>query len=78
MANYQKKILTIQQVQAFIDAGMAVSDIVGAKNSMETIGYYRLRGYCFHKLSTVSLEIARSSDVFWNIIKDNKKSKSWQ
>jgi abortive infection bacteriophage resistance protein len=50
VTNYQKKILTIQQqIQAFIDAGMGVSDMVGAKNAMETIGYYRLRGYCFHK-----------------------------
>jgi hypothetical protein len=32
----------------------------------------------WQNLSTVSLDIARSSDVFWNIIKDNKKSKSWK
>jgi abortive infection bacteriophage resistance protein len=63
MANYQKKILTIQQqVQAFIDAGMAVSDIAGAKNAMETIGYYRLRGYCFHKYDNATKKYVPGTD----------------
>jgi hypothetical protein len=39
MANYQKKILTIQQqVQAFIDAGMVVSDI--AVDNYNCSAYY--------------------------------------
>lgn len=50
MAIYQKRILTIQQqVQSFVDAGMTVPSTSDAQNAMETIGYYRLRGYCFHK-----------------------------
>lgn len=46
---YPKIILNVeQQIQSYIDAGMGVSDIDEAKEALQTIGYYRLRGYCFH------------------------------
>ena len=48
MLSYPKTILTIpQQAKAIIDAGMMVSDQQVLLKSLTTIGYYRLRGYCF-------------------------------
>lgn len=48
MREYPKKILSIeQQLQSYIDAGMIIDDKLEAKNALSTIGYYRLRGYCF-------------------------------
>lgn len=49
MSTYTKNILTIQQqLQAYIDAGMNIPSISEATQALATIGYYRLRGYCFH------------------------------
>ena len=48
MQSYPKTILTIpQQAQAIIDAGMQVSDHHLLLDALTSIGYYRLRGYCF-------------------------------
>lgn len=49
MSTYPKQILAIpQQLQALSDAGMKISSLEDAQNALTTIGYYRLRGYCFH------------------------------
>ena len=49
MNSYLKHILTIQQqLQSYIDAGMTISSPDEAERALKTIGYYRLRGYCFH------------------------------
>ena len=48
MHQYPKNILSIQQqVQSYIDAGMNIASKEEAEKAMMTIGYYRLRGYCF-------------------------------
>lgn len=48
MSTYTKNILTIQQqLQAYIDAGMNIPSPSEARQALATIGYYRLRGYCF-------------------------------
>ncbi|MCD8153898.1 MAG: Abi family protein [Clostridiales bacterium] len=49
MAQYPKQILDInQQLQSYINAGMTVPSRDEALNVLQTIGYYRLRGYCYH------------------------------
>lgn len=49
MSNYPKQILTIPQlIQSYIDAGMTISSYADTEAALKTIGYYRLRGYCFH------------------------------
>ena len=49
MHTYPKIILSIpQQIQSYIEAGMKVSSRQEAETALETIGYYRLRGYCYH------------------------------
>ena len=48
MKPYSKKILSVaQQVQSYIDAGMAVVSPDEAESALLEIGYYRLRGYCY-------------------------------
>ena len=49
MHTYPKTILSIpQQIQSYIEAGMKVPSRQEAESGLETIGYYRLRGYCYH------------------------------
>ncbi len=49
MAQYPKRILSIEeQVQSYIDAGMQVPSRDEAVDALKSIGYYRLRGYCYH------------------------------
>lgn len=46
---YPKQILTIeQQVQSYADAGMGITSREDVEKVLETIGFYRLRGYSFH------------------------------
>ncbi|MBR3693055.1 MAG: Abi family protein [Erysipelotrichales bacterium] len=48
MYKYPKQILTLdQQVQSYLDAGMIVDSIDDLKEALNSIGYYRLRGYSF-------------------------------
>lgn len=48
MHPYPKQILTVpQQVQTYIDAEMEIPSIDEVTKAMTTIGYYRLRGYCY-------------------------------
>lgn len=52
---YPKNILSIpQQLQAFTTAGMDIESRTEAEYALETIGYYRLRGYCFQKYDNAS------------------------
>ena len=49
MYQYPKPILTIeQQVQSYADAGMGITSREDVEKVLETIGFYRLRGYSFH------------------------------
>ncbi len=49
MNQYPKHILDVsQQLQAYIDAGMIVPSESEAISALQSIGYYRLRGYCYH------------------------------
>ena len=49
MYQYPKQILTIeQQVQSYIDAGMIITSRSDVENALNSVGFYRLRGYCFH------------------------------
>ena len=50
MYQYPKQILTIeQQVQSYADAGMEITSREDVEKVLKTIGFYRLRGYSFHK-----------------------------
>lgn len=49
MYQYPKQILTIaQQVQSYIDAGMTITSRGDTEKALQSIGFYRLRGYSFH------------------------------
>jgi abortive infection bacteriophage resistance protein len=48
MNEYPKKILTIeQQIQTYMDAGMMIPSQDETREFLETVGYYRLRGYIY-------------------------------
>ena len=49
MYHYPKQFLSVTQLlQKLIDAGMTIGNRVEAERALSTIGYYRLKGYCFH------------------------------
>lgn len=49
MYQYPKQILTIaQQVKSYSNAGMIITSQNEVENALQTVGYYRLRGYSFH------------------------------
>ena len=49
MHPYPKQIFTLQQqIQSYVDAGMVIEPNDSAEDVLTRIGYYRLRGYCFH------------------------------
>lgn len=49
MHPYPKQIFTLrQQIQSYVDAGMIVEPSDSAEDVLTRVGYYRLRGYCFH------------------------------
>lgn len=49
MYQYPKNILTIPMLlQKLKDAGMAIPSMEEAETAFTSIGYYRLKGYCFH------------------------------
>lgn len=69
MSQYPKQILSIQQqLQTYIDSGMTVSSRDEAIEALSTIGYYRLRGYCFHLYDNSSKRYRPNTD-FSNILK---------
>ncbi len=48
MKDYPKRILTLQeQIDSYKDAGMLIESEEEVKEALTTIGYYRLRGYCY-------------------------------
>lgn len=50
MYQYPKPYLSVEQlVQKLIDAGMEISSQDEAEKFLNTIGYYRLKGYCYHR-----------------------------
>ncbi len=49
MYNYPKPYLSESElIQKLIDSGMAIPSLSEAEEALSTIGYYRLRGYCYH------------------------------
>lgn len=49
MINYPKHILSLEdQYNSYVDGGLIISDKQVVMNALESIGYYRLRGYSFH------------------------------
>lgn len=49
MYQYPKNFLSIEQlIQKLTDSGMTITSQDEAVNALTTIGYYRLKGYCFH------------------------------
>lgn len=69
MHQYPKQILSIpQQVQSYIDAGMDVSSVAEATEAMTTIGYYRLRGYCFQWYDNANKQY-QAGTKFENVLK---------
>ena len=51
MHQYPKNFLSVTQlIQKFIDAGMTIDSQDEAKLALTTIGYYRLKGYSFHRI----------------------------
>lgn len=55
MKSYPKSILSISDLLADLQSkGMAIPDIARATTIIETIGYYRFRGFAFHLLDTAT------------------------
>ena len=55
MYQYPKKFLSItQMIQKLENAGMIINSSDEAENALTTIGYYRLKGYCFHLIDPVT------------------------
>ena len=51
MYQYSKNFLSVSQlIQKLIDTGMTIDSLDEAKMALTTIGYYRLKGYSFHKI----------------------------
>lgn len=49
MHPYPKQIYSLQQqIKSYVDAGMIIDDSDSAEDVLTRVGYYRLRGYCFH------------------------------
>ena len=53
MYQYPKKFLSVEQlIQKLIDSGMVITSLSEARTALTTIGYYRLKGYSFHKFDS--------------------------
>lgn len=51
MYQYPKNFLSVAQlIQKLIDAGMTIDSQDEAEIALTTIGYYRLKGYSFHRI----------------------------
>lgn len=67
MYQYPKPYLSIAQlIQKLKDSGMEISSCEEAENALNTIGYYRLKGYCYHRFDNATNQYiagTRLSDV---------------
>lgn len=55
MYQYPKPYLSVAQlIQKLIDSGMEISSQSEAEKALNTIGYYRLKGYCYHKFDNAA------------------------
>ncbi|MCI6581062.1 MAG: Abi family protein [Oscillospiraceae bacterium] len=69
MYTYPKPIFTNDQLIAkLISAGMIISDVEAAKSVLHSIGYYRLKGYCFDKYDNHTKKF-RSGTSFSDIVR---------
>lgn len=52
MYQYPKNFLSVPQlIQKLTDAGMTIDSQEEATMALTTIGYYRLKGYSFHRIN---------------------------
>lgn len=69
MYTYPKPIFTNDQlVNKLISAGMIISEVDDAKSVLRSIGYYRLKGYCFDKYDNHTKKY-RSKTLFSDIVR---------
>lgn len=69
MNQYPKNILNIEeQILAYKNAGMKISSMQEVENALKNIGYYRLRGYCFHFYDNTAKKYKDGTD-FSNILR---------
>lgn len=69
MNTYSKKLLSVeQQLEAYKTAGMIINSDDEARTALQNIGYYRLRGYCFHLYDNNAKKYLNSVN-FSNILK---------
>lgn len=63
MYQYPKHFLSVPQlIQKFKDAGMTIDSQDEAESALNTIGYYRLRGYCFHLIDPITKQYAAGTN----------------
>lgn len=59
MHPYPKQIYSLQQqIKSYVDAGMIIEDSDSAEDVLTRVGYYRLRGYCFHLYNNRTINTA--------------------
>lgn len=69
MNSYPKQILSPeQQLQSYKDAGMLIPSDETALEALNSIGYYRLRGYCYTLYDNSSKQFIPGTS-FHNILK---------
>ena len=69
MYQYPKKFLSVEQlIQKLIDSGMVITSLSEARTALTTIGYYRLKGYSFHKFDS-SIKKYVKNTTFSDVLK---------
>ena len=69
MYQYPKKFLSVEQlIQKLIDSGMIITSLSEARTTLTTIGYYRLKGYSFHKFDS-SIKKYVKNTTFSDVLK---------
>lgn len=69
MNQYPKNILSIEeQIAAYKSAGMIIPDEQEVEDALKNIGYYRLRGYCFHFYDNAAKKYKEGTN-FSNVLK---------
>lgn len=69
MYQYPKPYLSVPQlIQKLSSLGMAIPSQTEAEEALNTIGYYRLRGYCYHQFDRHTNQYIIGTD-FSNVLK---------
>lgn len=78
MYQYPKTFLSVSQlIQKLKDSGMIIDSQIEAETALTTIGYYRLKGYSFHRINPITqkyLPDTNFSDVLKLYYFDSKLS----